>query len=214
MCNVSDPTRPNSGSQAPSDAGNTRDPYERTDPYEELIEKANTVPLAKIFSHYNIYCNSANHTIRCPFKSHSNGHESTGSFNFYSQTNSFHCFGCKKGGPFAHAVHFVSFMEGVSKEVAAYKVIEIFGSTIAGVPQNIIAPADFDERLDIMLDLSNAVRQFRQDNSNSENSSMYIESACKRFDQVYSNLDKENKVNNIALKRIVGQLKEYIRVYK
>ena len=214
MRSLSSNSGSNSSGQAPSYAGDITDPFEGTDPYQELIEKANTVPLVKIFSHYGIYCNEHNKTIRCPFKSHSNGRESTGSFNYYHATNSFYCYGCKKGGPFAHAVHFVSFMDGVSIDTAAYKVFDIFASSISGVTQNIQAPVDFDEKLDIMLDFSNSVRQFRQDHSNSEEAFLYIESACKRFDQVYYNLDKENKINNIALRRIVNQLKEYIGIYK
>lgn len=82
---------------------------------KELIKKANTVPLINIFKKYNISLSDQERKSRCPFPSHNGGRESSASMFYYPDTNSFFCFGCRKGGQSAHAVEFISFYKEMSK---------------------------------------------------------------------------------------------------
>ena len=205
MCALSSSPRPVRISEASSDAGDVADSFTRKDYYEQIIELADTVPLLKVFKRYNIYCNEAHHTIRCPFKSHKDG---TASFKYYHETNSFRCFGCHTGAPFAHACHFIAAMDGISLQSAASKILEVFRDDIGEVSDDILLRNDGGERLEIMLDFSNAVREFYR-NYQSEDAWVYVELACKAYDM--ANL-KHNFDNN-ALRRTVEQLKAYISSY-
>ena len=46
---------------------NFTDPIAGQNSHKDLIDLANTVPMLKIFKHYNISCNQAFNIIRCPF---------------------------------------------------------------------------------------------------------------------------------------------------
>jgi CHC2 zinc finger len=176
--------------------------------FEELIRKANTVPLTRIFSHYNVRIDNYRSNIICPFKSHKNGRESTASFYYYPDTNSFHCFGCKVGGPWAHGCEFIATMENVSRAKAASKIIQLFSSSVSS-DNEISEGESFSEKLEIMMDFSNTVREFRN-NHFDEKSITYIEYLCS----VYDAMNLKRKLDNEALRRIVEELKLEIVSYK
>jgi len=208
---LSSKARPNSDSTPSSEAGSFGDSFTGKDYYQELIDLANTVPLSKIFSRYKIYCNEANYMIRCPFKSHKGGRENSASFKYYHETNSFCCFGCRIGGPFAHACHFVAAMEGVPLHKAAQKIIDLFKNDLGEVDDDGLISVDYDERLKIMLDLSETVRDFHQTYV-TEEARVYVEGACLAYDKL--NLKFEKKLDNEALKNMVEEVKDYIKSYK
>jgi CHC2 zinc finger len=192
----------------PGETGDSSAPVSGKAFYQNLINKANTVPLTRIFKHYNVRVGSLQSTIICPFKFHKGGRENTGSFTYYPLTNSFHCYGCKTGGPFAHAAEFVAAMDGISKAKAAFKILEFFPKD-ASDPGEILEGESFSEHLEIMMDLSNSVRDFRQSHFD-ENSFVYIEYACSVYDRL--NLAHKN-MSNEAQRRIVGLIKDYIAHY-
>lgn len=172
--------------------------------FEELIRKANTVPLVRIFSHYNLRLDSVYSTIICPFKSHKGGRENSASFVYYSGTNSFYCFGCKIGGPFAHGCEFVAHMEGLSRVKAANQILKLFHSSV-NEDAEVAEVENFSEKLEIMMDFSNTVREFR--NSHFDDKSIaHLEHVCS----VYDALNSKRKLDNEALKRLVEELKTYI----
>jgi arsenate reductase-like glutaredoxin family protein len=98
-------------------------------------------------------------------------------------------------------------LENCTKVQAAYKILQQFGSDID--EDNIYDPEDLAERLQIMMDFSNAVREFYQTYS-TEEAGVYVEAVCKRFDT----LNRKKKLNNEALQRVVQQFKLYITLYK
>lgn len=211
MCSLSNSARSDSDSQEPSETGDIGDAFTRKDYYQELIDLASTVPLLKVFKYYGSHCNEGQPIIRCPFKSHKGGRENTASFKYYHETNSFCCFGCHIGGPFAHAPHFVAAMDGISLANAAGKVLDVFKDNIGDIGDvSFMSPADLDLQLAIMMDFSNAVRDFYQTNS-SEKARVYIEWICEAFDAL--NLKHEN-LDNEALAKTVKNLKEFIGLYK
>lgn len=211
MRTLSNTTRSDSLSKTPSDTGDIAEAFTGKDYYQELIERANTVPLIKVFRYYGVVVSELQHTIRCPFKSHKGGRESTGSFKYYHETNSFCCFGCHTGGQFAHAAHFVAAMDGISVAKAAVKILDVFRDSIGDIDDDsFVSPSDFAERMEIMMDFSNTVREFYQTYL-TENARVYVEGACKKYDAL--NL-KHQKLDNEALRRIVEQLKDYINLYK
>ena len=170
--------------------------------YKDLIHKANTVPIINIFKKYKLRVNTTKCNITCPFKSHKGGRESTASFWYYPDTNSYCCFGCRVG---SHGCDFVAEMEGISKSQAAAEIIGWFGSDVDEA--NIVEPSDLAERLEIMLDFSNAVKQFRQlyfDNI----AYTRIEYICQVYDDLNSRHPKS--LDNVALRRLVEQLKKEI----
>jgi CHC2 zinc finger len=96
--------------------------------YQELIAKANTVPLILILAKYHIRIDQTTNKITCPFKFHSNGQERTASFYYYHNDNSFWCFGCKTG---RKPTDFVSAYDNISRTKAARKILHLFESNVS-----------------------------------------------------------------------------------
>ena len=211
MYDVSNTTGLDGYGETSGEAGDSSDSLTGKAFFQDLIRRANTVPLIRVFKYYKLYVNEANRKIVCPFKSHKGGRESSGSFWFYPETNSFYCFGCKVGGPWAHACEFVSFVENISKAKAAYKILELFSSDIVNAgDSDLLEPGNYSERLEIMMDFSNAVREFRQVYFD-EKSYSYIEYVCSVYDR--ENL-RHKKLDNETLRRIVERMKEDLSTYK
>ena len=207
MCPLSSSARSDSSSETPGETGSVAAAFAGKDYYQELIGKANTVPISKIFKLYNIRLDTHNKKITCPFKSHKGGRERSASFNYYPESNSFYCFGCKIGGKHAHGCEFVAAMEGTTKVQAAYKIIQLFESDVD--EDNIYSVEDFGTRLKIMMDFSETVREFHQTYRTPE-AMVYVEGACSTFDDM--NLEK--KLDNEALRRVVELTKDYLSNYK
>lgn len=204
MCDVSDTNRSYSGGEARGKDRDASNSFTGKTYYNELIDKANTVPILNIFRYYNVPINEFSIKTTCPFPSHKGGRERTPSFWYYAETNTFFCFGCNKGGG---PCLFVSYMEGVSKTRAAQKIIELFGQSIGEIDAE--DPGDFYDKMDLMLSFSNKVREFRSKFLD-ENSYLYIEGICK----IYDDKNKKHKINTKALRSIVNNLIEQIDLYE
>jgi hypothetical protein len=175
--------------------------------YKELIAKANSVPLVRILRYYGVRVDAIHCISVCPFKSHKGGRENSGSFKYYDETNSFYCFGCKIGGKNFHACEFMTTMEGISKFASAHKIISLFGEDVdpnAEYSDN----QNFSEQLDIMMDFSNTVREFRKSHLDKE-SQDFIEKRCA----VYDELNARRVMDNETLRSVVEHLKEQIKIY-
>ncbi len=207
MRTLSSTARSDSPSEVSSEAGDIAEAFTGKDYYQELINRANSVPMAKVFKHYNIRIDIHNRKTTCPFKNHKGGRESTPSFYYYPDTNSFFCFGCRVGGQNAHGVNFIAEKDGCTRVQAAHKMLELFESDVD--EDNIYDRQSFSDRLDIMMDFSNTVREFYQTYSDPK-ARVYVEVACKKYDA----LNRRHKLDNEALRSVVSQLKEYISLYK
>lgn len=195
------------GSGTPSgETGDVATSFTGKDYYQELIDRANTVPLTRIFKTYHLRIDEHNRKVTCPFRTHKGGRETTPSFWFYPETNSFRCYGCGTGHKQAHGCEFIAAMEGISRVKAANKILELFATEVD--EDNILNKQDFSERLEIMMDFSNLVREFRQTHID-EKSHKFIEDMCWVYDQ--HNLKHDH--SNEALRRIVEQLKDKIISY-
>lgn len=204
MCPLPNTSRSTSDSPSSGETGSASASFGGKDYYQELIGRANSVPIMKLFRHYGVKIDSYNKKASCPFKSHKGGRERTPSFYFYPDTNSFNCYGCSTGG---RCCDLVMRMESCTKVQAAYKILQMFGDDVD--EDNIYDPEDQAERLKIMIDFSGTVREFYQTNP-SEEAGVYVEAACKKLDM----LNLKKRLNNEALSRTVEQLKEYITLYK
>ncbi len=203
MRSISNTNRSNSNGETSGETGDIAAAFTGKDFYQELISKANTVPLSKVFKYYHIQLDAHNTKTICPLKSHSGGRERTPSFKYYPDTNSFHCFGCKAG---SRPCDFVMSMDGISRVKAAFKVLDLFGSDVD--EDQIIDRQNLSERLEIMMDFSNAVREFIILNTDSK-SLNFIEGLCS----IYDDMNVKHKLNNEALRRVINQLKERIVLY-
>jgi len=204
MCSIPSDPRPNSDGKTPGETGSPSAAFAGKDYYQELIGKANSVPIMKLFKHYGMRLDAYNKKCSCPFKSHKGGRERSPSFYFYPDTNSFNCYGCSTGG---RCCDLVMHLERCTKVQAAYKILQLFGSDVD--EDNIYDPEDMAERLQIMMDFSNAVREFYQSYP-TEEAGVYVEAVCKKFDT----LNRKKKLDNKALQRVVEQFKLYITLYK
>lgn len=176
--------------------------------YQDMIRRANTVPIIQIFKHYNLRLSEHNRKIICPFKSHKDGRESTASFWWYPETNSFKCYGCGVGGKNAHGCEFMAAMEEISRAKAAYKILKLFSGNVGD--EEVLDQESFSERMEIMMEFSNTIREFRQQYIDL-NAQSFIENICSIYDDL--NL-KHKTLNNEALRRIVDTLKVKISSYK
>lgn len=202
---IPDRSRSISGGPTSWEAGSPANSFAREKGYQDLVWQANTVPLTKIFRHYGLHLDEINKKIACPFKSHKDGRESSPSFYYYSETNSFYCFGCSVGGKSAHGCKFVSTMDRTNEYAAANKILELFSSDVdeSIVLDNI---SSFSERLEIMMDFANSIRAFRQSNVD-EATQQLSENICA----VYDRLNLKHDLTNEALRSIVEQLKDKIK---
>lgn len=203
MRSISNSTRSISNVSSSGKAGNFTDLVDGEDDVKELISKANSVPLMRLFRYYGVRIDEVNRFIVCPFKSHKGGRENSASFKFYPETNSFWCFGCKTG---ITPVVFVATMENINYVRAAYKIIESFSEDID--EDNVFDRDNFSERLEIMMDFSNVIREFREKFS-SDKSFEYIEEICSHYDTV----NLKHDLTNEALRHIVDQYKHIISLY-
>jgi len=208
MRQLPDTTRSDGYSETPDETGDIAAAFTRKDHYQELISRADTVPITRLFKQYGIRLDEYNKKIACPFKAHKGGRETTPSFYFYPETNSFYCFGCHIGGKNAHGCSFVAEMDRITRVQAAHKVLELFAEDVD--EDNVYDQSNFSEKLAIMMDFSNAVHEFYQTFS-SEEAGVYIEVACKKYDALSL---KHKNLDNEALRSVVKQLKDYINLYK
>lgn len=186
------------------ETGDTATTTERKRFFTNLINKANSIPILKVFKLYNLKISKYNREIICPFLHHKGGRENSASFYYYPDTNSFWCHGCRTG---LFGTNFVANMDKIPLIKAAYKILDTFGSDILDVDDEAgFETLDISERLDIMMDFSNCIREFRQKNTD-EKSFIFIEGICK----VYDTLNNKHKLDNEALKQLVSKLKNWVK---
>lgn len=207
MHNVSSSTGSFGYGETSWETGDSSETSERKIYYKKLIAKANSVPIVTVFKHYGIKVDSVNFYAICPFKTHKGGKENTPSFRYYEATNSFYCFGCKIGGPNYHACEFVSHLEDCSKFKAAEKIISLFENDIDDNVE-LIGVQNISEQLDIMMDFSNSVREFRNKYLDKK-SQDFIEKRCAIYDELHA----RRTLDNITLRSVVDHLKEHIKFY-
>jgi hypothetical protein len=204
MRKLPDTTGSDGYGETPGEAGNTSASSPGKAFYQNLIAKANTVPITRVFRHYGLRVSEANRKIICPIPTHKGGRENSASFYYYPETNTFWCFGCSSG---RGCCALVAAMDGISQAKAAFKILDWFGED---VDEDAVADRDsFSERLEIMLDFSNTVREFRQSNYD-EKANAHIEHVCS----VYDTVNLKHKLDNEGLRRLVEELKEEIKSYK
>jgi len=203
MFNLSDTTRSNNYCEESGEAGYSSKIVERQGYNKDLILRANTVPIIQIINMYGVKLDPYTNKTICPFSFHNGGRESTGSFKCYPETNSFHCFGCHTG---SRPCDFVMHMDNVSKIKAAIKIIKLFSGDI---DENVINNTqDASERLEIMLEFSNSILEFRN-NNNTEHSFKFIEYVCWVYDQMNLNYIHDNS----ALRGLNIRLFDWIQEY-
>lgn len=204
MRQLSNSTRSISDSQVSGEDGDFADAFTGKRFYKDLIDKANTVSLEKLFKHYGLYIDSNNKKSICPFPSHSGGRERTPSFWYYPNTNTFWCFGCKTG---ITCCDFVAAMDNSNKIKASHKILNLFNSDTDD--DCILANRlDFSKRLEIMMDFSLLIRNFRKSHLDNK-SQLFIEAICMVFDTI----NVKHNLSNEALNSVFSQLKEKIDCY-
>lgn len=185
--------------------------------YKDLIKKANSVPLKALFKLYSIKVDEHNKSsIICPFPNHKGknygGRERSPSFYYYPDTNSFFCFGCNIGGKdIGKAAMFVSNMDNTSLVNAAYKVLDLFDSENDDTHSDIV-DIDHNERLEILMEFANCIRDFLQENLDDPQAIIYIENISRVFDRHYSKRDLDNKRLRFIISKL--DLQDKIKLYK
>ena len=171
--------------------------------YQDIREKANSVPIDLIFKFYNLNLNQHNFSITCPFKSHKGGKESTASFKYYAETNTFFCFGCRKG---SCPCDFVSEMDQISKLKAAEKILLLFAKNAN--EDIIVNKQDMAEKLITMMNFSNMIRGFRYTYLD-EKSNKFIEDICRAYDDINIRHDLDNEALQVIINFFQGKISIY-----
>lgn len=154
-----------------------------------LIDKANSSSLEEIFKSYKIQLDSYNKKTVCPFKLHKNGRESSPSFVFYPESNSFYCFGCKSG---TKPVDFVSLLLSISKKEAADIILSNNFSLLEREEEE-----SFNDRLNLIIDFSLFIQSIMKINKEK------AEELSNAFDKIYD----KHKLSNKAIEKIIKSLK-------
>jgi CHC2 zinc finger len=195
-------TGPIDYSEEPGKTGDT--PASSKKYSQELIQRANAVPIIHLFKLYKIRVDQFNKRTACPFKFHKNGQERTPSFWYYPDTNSFNCFGCHTGGS---STELVMHLDNIEKVKAATKILQLFEKEID--EDFLLDGVNIAERLEIMLDFSNAVLDFRQ-NHDDEHAFQFIEYVC----WVYDRMNLLHEHDNDALRGLNVRLIDFIQAYQ
>ena len=202
---VSNSNRPISGSETSREDGDFAAPFGvGKEYYKDLIYLANSVSIIRLFKHYGVRLDEHHLKVTCPFKSHKGGRENTASFLYYPHTNSYFCFGCRVGN---RTCDFVAEMDGCTRTKAAQKILTLFGTETDS--DNVLNRPDFSEKLEIMMDFSNTVREFRQTLTHTD-AYAFIEDKCRIYDTLNA---RHKNLGNDALRELVRQLKEEITSY-
>lgn len=205
MCDLLDTIGPISYFETPGENGNPSATTTRKNFVKELIRKADSVPIINIFRYYGLKLSEQNKKITCPFSFHQSGRESTASFYFYPDTNSFWCFGCKTGN---RCCDFVSGIDNISKYKAAQKILELFSADID--IESLANDGDsFTKRLSIIIEFSDLIRNFRYTYTD-DKSFEFIEEICKTYDLV----SQKRELDNNALVKVIEKLKDRISQYE
>lgn len=206
MFNISDTGRSFGESSFTSEDngfGGVAEDFTGKDSYKDLIRRANSAPIIQLLKQYNIKVPQGVKLITCPFKFHKGGRERTPSFEYYAHTNTFYCHGCSTG---TKPVDFVAKMDNISRRDAAFKIIKIFESDLDET--DFLDIPDEMERLKIMVNFSNVIREFRQTNSD-EKAEKFIEHICS----VYDELNDKHKFDNEGLASTANKCIDYIKQY-
>lgn len=206
MFKLSNSTRFNSFGETSWEDGDSTTSVERNYSYKDIISRARTVSILKVFKYYGLYVNESNNKIICPLKSH---RESTASFTYYHKENTYHCFGCKSG---SSPVDFVSAMDGINRLKAAYKILSVFKDDLDFIDDDKFS-FDSTEKLELMMEFSNTVRDFRQIYSDNKEALLWIENISIIYDDLCLKHDKNKKIDINALRSIVFTLKDQIEYY-
>lgn len=205
MCPISNSTGSIIILETSGEDGNITKAFTEYDDLKSLIKKANTVSFIKIFKLYKLRFDLTNKKAVCPFPHHKGGRENSASFYFYPETNTFWCFGCKTG---TKPCDFVAAIDKINIYSAAKKIVDLFPLNNEIVEDLTSTQDNYNEIIKIMMDFSNAVRDFRQVNKDSKSIS-FIEEICKAYDKI----NLKHELSYEALKSLVEQLKEEINSY-
>lgn len=158
--------------------------------------KANSLDILPIFKAYGIDIGQHIKKICCPLPQHKDG---TASFYYYSQTNSFFCYGCKVGGG---PVELVSSILDIPKPEASEIILSSFSGN---ANMQIAIIKDFAYRQETILNFSNYIRDIRnQDSSTSKT----LDEICLIFDTLMS----KHSLDNDGVKSLIKKLKVKINV--
>ncbi len=151
-----------------------------------IVSQANAVSLSDIALHYGVSFHSD--MICCPLPSHKGGKESSASFKFYPDNNSFYCFGCKAG---SKPVHFVSLMEEIEIDEAAQRILSLKECAIVG------HSALEQEFTEIHIEFSHFVREKIR-------AGMQMDDLLMSFDDITSTM----KLKQNQLEKLIYKIKE------
>lgn len=160
--------------------------------YKELILKANSVPLPIILAQYNIHLDDGK-KIRCPFGSkHKDGVDKSPSFNYWSDTNTFYCFGCQTSGG---CVNFVCEQEKIGFLKAAKKILDQYSQNIDENYDH-ISDSDWNEKLIILMDFSSRIRDSMKNYPHKVDK-------IEKLTQVFDNMLEKHSMSLDGTKRII-----------
>lgn len=199
---ISNKSRSDSSSQTSNKGWNTG-----SDPKDDLnllINKANTANIMTIFKSYGInidgYGDNKLIKLCCPLPGH-NDHSP--SFYYYTETYSFNCFGCHRGG---RAVNLVSIMENINVAEAAAKIVSNYY-----VDNNVDVEnkKDYFDKQKAMLDFSESVRFFIQNNSEDEEAIKYAEKITFAYDTMMNKHSLETEGLKKIIEKLIRKLEKY-----
>jgi len=202
MRNVQDTTRSASDSQSSFQDRDFTAAFTGQEAYKEIIKKAETVSLVKLFKYYHIRIDQFNRKCACPFIKHKGGRESTPSFYFYPETNTFWCFGCKTGST---PVDLVASMENCNKPQAALKILNSFSDGLENYLPDANGKDTYQEKLNIIFSFSSLVRDKIAKNPDNLTK---IEEICCSFDKMNDKYELDFDALKFLIDKISVKLEE------
>lgn len=176
-------------------SGNNRDGYQ--DAWKKLATEANSVDLLTVLTSYGLRLDKYHSKCICPLHN-----ENSPSFYYYPNTNSWYCFGCKKGGS---ATHFVSRIEGISIAEASEKLLGEFTPGAFATSTT----SDYLDRQDVVFGFSTLIRKFIQAHSNNPNALQFVERLTLIFDTLAAKHNLSNDGFKLVIRRLEKQLGEF-----
>lgn len=202
MCILQDPARPDSLCEAPIQDRDLTTAFTAKDDYEEIVKKAESVSITKLFKYYGIGIDQFNRKCTCPFPKHKGGRESTASFYYYHDTNTFWCFGCKTG---TTSVDLVSNMEGYNKLQSSLKILNLFNDDSFQIELNKDVQDSYKEKNDLIFALSEKIREMLLTMPQNQEK---IEEICYSFDKMNDKYELDLNALKYVIEKINFKLEE------
>lgn len=166
-----------------------------------FVAHVNAIPLRIVMARYGYHINEQEKKTICPF--HSKGRERSASFFWYTNTNTFFCWGCKRSGD---VIGFVAQHDNISRIEAAESIMTYHGQETG---MSLDVKNSIRENLKPIMEFSDAIRLFHQKYQWDQDAMVYVEKLLFSFDKLREKHHLVDDKLDAFIAKILARLDNY-----